>query len=190
MGRVIVSKKQASLVFLVALIYIASMTGCANNSGSAPSQLPATQITIRETPTVKMISPIPADSKTENKESGEAGTAGELDLSKETLVEKIKIDLAKRLSVNVEKLEVVKVDIAEWPDTSLGCPRPGEDYFDRIMPGYLIVIRAKGQLYEYHSDEYGHFVLCDTGESFVEPVPIMPVAPHGKLPKCQWTPCP
>jgi hypothetical protein len=114
----------------------------------------------------------------------------EPDFSVDQLVALVKQDLSRQISVDDEKIKVVRIDSVDWPDTSLGCPHPGEDYSDIITPGFLIFIRAQGQLYQYHSDENGLFVWCNKAELPVDPIPVMPVAPRGEPPKCQWTPCP
>jgi hypothetical protein len=55
---------------------------------------------------------------------------------------------------------VVRVEAVEWPDTSLGCPKPGEFYAQVITPGYLIVLAVDGEEIEYHADEAGNAVRC------------------------------
>jgi hypothetical protein len=52
------------------------------------------------------------------------------------------------------------VEAVDWSDTSLGCPEPGMAYAQVITPGYLIVLGAAGQTYEYHTDEHSSVVLC------------------------------
>ncbi|MBI2845062.1 MAG: hypothetical protein HYX86_00805 [Chloroflexi bacterium] len=61
-------------------------------------------------------------------------------------------DLAVRLGVPEAEILVVSVDAVEWPDTSLGHPQPGYAYAQVITPGFRIILEAKGQIYEYHSD--------------------------------------
>jgi hypothetical protein len=50
----------------------------------------------------------------------------------------------------------------QWSDTSLGCPQEGFMYAQVITPGYLIVLEAQGQTYEYHTDTQANVVLCPT----------------------------
>jgi hypothetical protein len=49
----------------------------------------------------------------------------------------------------------------DWSDTSLGCPEPGMMYAQVITPGFLVMIEAEGQQYEYHTDESRFVVLCE-----------------------------
>jgi hypothetical protein len=60
-----------------------------------------------------------------------------------------------------DQLHVDQVEEREWPDSSLGCPRPGQMYSQIVTPGYLIVItHSSGMHLEYHADTKGHVVLC------------------------------
>lgn len=88
------------------------------------------------------------------------------------VVELAKEDLARRLEVSVSEISVISVEAVDWPDTSLGCPEPGMAYAQVITPGYLIVLEAKGQAYEYHSGGE-QLLLCGetaTGQSRPDPV--------------------
>jgi hypothetical protein len=57
-------------------------------------------------------------------------------------------------------VRVVQLEAREWPDSSLGCPRPGLMYSQVVTPGYLIVVQAGTRTLEYHSDARGRVVLC------------------------------
>ncbi len=69
-------------------------------------------------------------------------------------------DLAKRLDINADRIEVVRVESVEWPDTSLGCPQPGQAYAQVITPGQILVLSANGQEYEYHTSG-DQIVACE-----------------------------
>lgn len=60
-------------------------------------------------------------------------------------------DLAKRLKINPDEIELVSAEAVNWPDASLGNPQPGMMYAQVITPGYKIVLAAKGNRYQYHS---------------------------------------
>jgi hypothetical protein len=68
------------------------------------------------------------------------------------LVAQARADLAQRLGLSAESFQLTSAEAVEWPDTSLGCPKPGFMYAQVITPGYLIVLEADGQKYEYHAD--------------------------------------
>jgi len=76
------------------------------------------------------------------------------------VVQLAKEDLARRLDVSVSEISVISVEAVDWPDTSLGCPQPGMAYAQVITPGYLIVLGAAAQNYEYHTDEHSFVALC------------------------------
>jgi len=72
-------------------------------------------------------------------------------------------DLARRALVKPETITVVSATEQQWPDGSLGCPKPGEMYTQMIVPGYRVVLQAAGERYAYHSDQRGKFVVCANG---------------------------
>ncbi len=71
-------------------------------------------------------------------------------------------DLAQRLGLPESAINVRTVESVEWPDASLGCPRPGMMYAQVVTPGYRIVLEAGGKLYEYHTSQ-SHVMLCGPG---------------------------
>ncbi|MEN6403398.1 MAG: hypothetical protein ABFD94_15770 [Armatimonadia bacterium] len=69
-------------------------------------------------------------------------------------------DLAGRLGVPAEQIQVGSLQETTWPDTSLGCAQPGMMYAQVLVPGYRILLRVGGQEFEYHSDRKGRAVYC------------------------------
>ncbi len=69
-------------------------------------------------------------------------------------------DLASRLKIAPENVQVVSVEATDWSDTSLGCPQPGMFYAQVITLGYRIVLSAEGNQVEYHADTKGRVVTC------------------------------
>jgi hypothetical protein len=69
-------------------------------------------------------------------------------------------DAAAHLGVSVSSLHVDQVEARQWPDSSLGCPKPGLMYSQIVTPGFLIVISGAGKQLEYHTDTRGRVVLC------------------------------
>lgn len=69
-----------------------------------------------------------------------------------TLVDQAKEDLSQSLGIPVDEIRLVSVEEVEWRDSSLGCPQPGSASLTVITPGYLILLEAEGDVYEYHSD--------------------------------------
>lgn len=71
-------------------------------------------------------------------------------------------DLAARLGIPPDGILLLSSEAVEWPDSSLGCPEEGMAYAEVIVPGYLIVLVADNQSYEYHTD-YQQIFLCLEG---------------------------
>ena len=72
-------------------------------------------------------------------------------------------DLAERLNVPLNSVEVLQVIDMVWPDTCLGLPAPalcapGE------TPGYRITLGALGQKYTYHTDKNEMFRYAGPGD--------------------------
>lgn len=77
------------------------------------------------------------------------------------LVEMAKEDLAGRLSVSADQIAVLEARSVVWPDTSLGCPKPGMGYLQVLQEGTLIRLGVGPIPYEYHSGEDGDPFYCD-----------------------------
>jgi hypothetical protein len=69
-------------------------------------------------------------------------------------------DLAHRLGLAPEAIQLVSVEAVEWSDTSLGCPQPGMMYAQVITPGFLVILEGEGERYTYHTDQGRFVVLC------------------------------
>lgn len=75
-------------------------------------------------------------------------------------VARAKQDLASRLGIQSEAVQVLDVEEVQWSDSSLGCPKPGMMYAQVITPGYRIQLEAEGKVYEYHADKGTKVVDC------------------------------
>ena len=78
----------------------------------------------------------------------------------ETAVRAAIDDLAAKLKIASEAVQVASVSAVDWSDTSLGCPQPGMFYAQIIVQGYKIILSAGGQQVEYHADQKGRVVTC------------------------------
>lgn len=70
-------------------------------------------------------------------------------------------DLAQRLGIPADQIEVVEVSAMTWPDASLGCPQPDMMYAQVLTEGMLIRLSAGGETFAYHSGGNQTPFLCE-----------------------------
>ncbi len=75
-------------------------------------------------------------------------------------------DAARRLGVEQGDLRLVSLLSLTWPDSSVGCPKPGADYTDDITPGYRLVLRAGDSTILYHTSSR-QVVVCTPDEEIL-----------------------
>jgi hypothetical protein len=90
------------------------------------------------------------------------------------IVAPARVDLARRLGVDPEEIEVVATEEVTWPDASLGCPQPGMSYTQSLVEGSKVVLEHDGRVYVYHAGDDDEPFLCpsdekDGGREFVPP---------------------
>lgn len=105
----------------------------------------------------------------------EATTTTEAELAEESnLVDDAIADLAERVGVDPNAIEVVRARAVQWPDASLGCPEDGVVYTQAIVEGTQIILGVDDRVYDYHAGSDGVVFLCpsdekDGGHDFVPP---------------------
>ena len=77
------------------------------------------------------------------------------------LVMQAKQDLARRLSIEVDQIQLIETEAVVWPDASLGCPQPGMRYRQVPMDGARILLVVEGRVYAYHSGGGRDPFLCE-----------------------------
>lgn len=78
--------------------------------------------------------------------------------------------LSQKLSVEPDKIVVVHVATMEWPNSSLGCPRPGMEYLQVITQGWLALLQTGKKAYRVHIGNK-RAIVCDK--------PLKGALPHG-----------
>jgi hypothetical protein len=68
------------------------------------------------------------------------------------VVDIAKGDLAHRLNITTGEVKLVRQELVNWQDTSLGYPEKDKVYAQEITPGFRIILEAMNKTYEYHSD--------------------------------------
>jgi hypothetical protein len=79
----------------------------------------------------------------------------------ESQVQLAKEDLAGRLGVEANQIELVSAEAVIWPDGSLGCPQPGVAYTQVQQDGLRIVLQVGDKTYSYHSGGVRPPFLCE-----------------------------
>jgi len=60
--------------------------------------------------------------------------------------------LSQELDLPNRRIQLVEMRPFVWPDTSLGCPRPEQQYTEGEIAGYRIVVAAGTNEYIFHTD--------------------------------------
>ena len=83
-----------------------------------------------------------------------------------------KTDLATRLNVSTDDIEIMTVELVTWPNSGMGCPQPGMEYKQVPVDGLLIRLKVNGVEYNYHSGGSREPFLC-------QPSPTVKSTPLG-----------
>jgi hypothetical protein len=74
-----------------------------------------------------------------------------LDPIEASMVELSTRDAARYLGVTEEDVQLVSLIMVDWPDSSMGCPKPNADYADVLTPGYRMTFRSGAETLIYHT---------------------------------------
>lgn len=138
--------RQTTVLLIVSAGLLAA--GCVAPAGPAAAPAPAS--TDEPSPLPSSTAPTivePAD---------EAATVSPLRIMAAPAIE----DLAGRLGVQVEVVEVVDAVEVEWPDASLGCPAPDFAYAQVLTNGTQLTLRVGEQTYDYRGRSPDTMFLC------------------------------
>jgi hypothetical protein len=76
-----------------------------------------------------------------------------------------KADLAGRIEIDSQDIEVDLAREVTWRDGALGCPEPDMMYTQALVPGYYIRLRAGKEAYAYHAGRDGQPFPCPADRS-------------------------
>lgn len=93
----------------------------------------------------------------------------------EPLVTRAREDLAQKLDLPTDAIQLISVEAVDWPDAGLGCPQPDLMYAQVITSGFLVLLEVQDQTYQYHTDNDQRIVLCSDKGWLV--YPVVPVSP-------------
>jgi hypothetical protein len=77
------------------------------------------------------------------------------------MVELARADLARRQSVAADAVTVIEIRSVLWPDRGLGCPRPGVEYPQVPVDGFLIRLGLGDRVFDYHQGRGRPPFLCE-----------------------------
>jgi hypothetical protein len=83
------------------------------------------------------------------------------------LIIQAKQDLAERLGIATDQIELLSYEEVVWPDSSLGCPQPGMAYAQVTQEGLLIRLGVGREMYFYHSGGAQAPFLCEQTSQIV-----------------------
>jgi hypothetical protein len=80
----------------------------------------------------------------------EAGAMKEIDPRLESFVAEAASDLARRLKIDEDEIELAEARFVTWPNSALGCPEPDIMYTQALVPGYRIRLIVNGRSHHFH----------------------------------------
>ena len=91
-------------------------------------------------------------------------------LSRAETITRVKQELARRLKVPADRIELAAESDETWPDSNLGCAARKPLDEPAPTPGFALTLSHQGVTYVYHTDRRGHFRRCDAGK------PLAPIS--------------
>lgn len=69
-------------------------------------------------------------------------------------------DLADRLGIELDSITLTAARQVTWRSGALGCPKPGMNYTQALVPGVLILLTVGDEAYGYHAKNDGKPFYC------------------------------
>ncbi len=76
-------------------------------------------------------------------------------------------ELEAATGIPAESIQVVDVIAVQWPDSSMGCPQPGQAIVDTPVTGYLVTALLDALEYRVHVSDAGNALVCFSGENAI-----------------------
>jgi hypothetical protein len=81
-------------------------------------------------------------------------------IDENTAVLRAKAAVVDRTGARAQDVAVDAVEHREWPDSSMGCAKPGQAYLQVITPGHQVRLSWAGQRFDMRVAEDGRVVMC------------------------------
>ena len=75
-------------------------------------------------------------------------------------IDSAKSILAARAQTATQQINVISAENVIWPNGAAGCPRPGVNYTQALVPGYKLVLELDGREFHYHGVNGGEPFYC------------------------------
>jgi hypothetical protein len=59
-------------------------------------------------------------------------------------------DLTLQAGVQADRVMIKEVAVVQWPSGAMGCPQPGMNYTQALVPGVRVVLALYGEINLYH----------------------------------------
>ncbi|RMH79203.1 MAG: hypothetical protein D6683_06565, partial [Actinomyces sp.] len=86
---------------------------------------------------------------------------GTVDEGLRPFIDEARADLADRLGIDADTIVVRTAVLVVWPDASLGCPDPKQEYAQVPTDGSIIELEAQGRTWRYHTGGRQGPFLCE-----------------------------
>ena len=74
-------------------------------------------------------------------------------------------DLATRIGVAEDTIKVKGARSVQWSSGAMGCPKPGMNYTQALVPGVRLLLEANGDVYYYHGRNGRKLFYCPAGRA-------------------------
>jgi len=74
-------------------------------------------------------------------------------------------DLAIRVGVAADDIIVREARSVQWSSGAVGCPKPGMNYTQALVPGMRLLLEVNGTVYYYHGRKGRNLFYCPAGRA-------------------------
>ena len=99
-----------------------------------------------------LVSPYSLASEAVNKDQAVGSEEEATELAIETL--------SRKIGAEKPDITVIRLSRFNWPNSALGCPKPGVSYADVVVPGYMALLKHGKQPYRVHIGN-GRGIICE-----------------------------
>ena len=155
-------------------VLMLTMTGLLAACNSAQTLADQDETQIKEVPSDKIqLQPAPSTIVEQELVGPAPGSQTTVGPGLQRLVDLAIKDLTAKQGIDAAKVELVQAEYVTWRDSSLGCPRPGDQYMQVLTNGSRILLRADKRVYYYHSGKNRLPFKCEK-PSPLKPLPYAP----------------